>query len=128
MTRDDVQRWLDAYLDAWRTYDPVAIGELFAADATYAFQPYRDPLRGREAIVENWLESPDAPGSWTASFEPHAVEDERAAAVGTVRYLEADRQRTIYFNVWLLRFDADGRCADFVEYWREPPEDLRTTM
>jgi hypothetical protein len=36
LTHDDVQRWLDAYVDAWRTYDPAAIGALFAEDATYA--------------------------------------------------------------------------------------------
>lgn len=30
MTHDDVQDWLDRYVVAWRTYDPAAIGELFA--------------------------------------------------------------------------------------------------
>jgi hypothetical protein len=47
--------------------------------------------------------------------------------VGESRYLQADGSlRTIYYNVWLLRFDGDGRCADFVEYWRELPEELRS--
>ena len=32
MTRDDVQRWLDRYVEAWRSYDPDAIGDLFAED------------------------------------------------------------------------------------------------
>jgi hypothetical protein len=27
-------------VDAWRTYDPAAIGTLFAEDATYAYHPY----------------------------------------------------------------------------------------
>lgn len=41
------------------------------------------------------------------------------------RYLEEDGSlRTVFYNVWLLRFDGDGRCADFVEYWRELPEEL----
>ena len=70
MTRDDVQRWLDGYVDAWRTYDPASIAALFADDATYAYQPYREPLRGRDAIVASWLESPDAAGSWEARYEP----------------------------------------------------------
>ena len=26
MSDEDVQRWLDAYVEAWRTYDPEAIG------------------------------------------------------------------------------------------------------
>jgi hypothetical protein len=29
LTQDDVQRWLDAYIDAWRSYDREAIGALF---------------------------------------------------------------------------------------------------
>jgi hypothetical protein len=37
LTHDDVQAWLDAYVDAQRTYDPEAIGHLFAEDATYAY-------------------------------------------------------------------------------------------
>ena len=123
VTHDDVQRWLDAYLEAWRTYDPAAIGDLFGAEVSYRYQPYHDPLVGRAAVVADWLESPDDPGTWAAEFEPYAVDGDRAVAVGTSRYLDADGgQRTIYYNVWLLRFDADGRCADFIEYWREPPQ------
>ena len=26
MNHDDLQVWLDAYVDAWRSYDPAAIG------------------------------------------------------------------------------------------------------
>ena len=126
MTREDVQRWLDAYVDAWRTYDPEAIGALFSADATYAYQPYREPVVGRAAIVADWLEEPDAAGSWEAHYEPYAVDGDRAVAVGTSRYLNDDgSQRTLFYNVWLLRFDPDGRCSEFIEYWRELPEELR---
>jgi len=90
VTRDDVQRWLDAYVDAWRTYDRGAIGDLFAEDARYAYQPYREPVVGREAIVADWLEDPDAAGSWDARYEPYAVDGDRAVAVGESRYLETD--------------------------------------
>jgi ketosteroid isomerase-like protein len=39
VTRDDVQQWLDRYVEAWRSYDADAIGELFAEDATYKYHP-----------------------------------------------------------------------------------------
>ena len=123
MTRDDVQRWLDGYVDAWRTYDPASIAALFADDATYAHQPYREPLRGRDAIVASWLESPDAAGSWEARYEPYAVDGDRAVAVGESRYLENGKLAALFYNVWLLRFDDEGRCSDFVEYWREHPKE-----
>ena len=126
MTRDDVQRWLDAYVEAWRTYDPAAIGDLFSADVRYRYQPYREPVVGRDALVADWLEDRDEAGSWEAHYETYAVDGDRAVAVGESRYLEADGSlQTLFYNCWLLRFDADGRCADFVEYWRELPEELR---
>ncbi len=120
MTSEGVQRWLDAYVDAWRTYDPDAIGALFAEDATYAYQPYREPTRGRAAIIADWLDSPDEAGTWAAHYEPFAVEGDRAASVGTSDYLRPDGSlRTRFHNVFLLRFDGDGRVAEFIEYWRE---------
>ena len=120
MTRDDVQRWLDAYVAAWRSYDPEAIGDLFSEDVSYAYQPYRGPVIGRAAIVADWLESPDEPGSWEAHYEPYAVDGDRAVSVGTSRYVAEDK---LYHNVFLLRFDDEGRCAEFVEYWRLRPSD-----
>jgi ketosteroid isomerase-like protein len=127
VTRDDVQRWLDAYVDAWRSYDPAAIAALFSDDASYAYQPYREPVRGRDAIVADWLESPDVAGSWDASYEAYTADGERAVAVGQSRYFENGKLASLYYNVWLLRFDADGRCSEFIEYWREHPKDQLPT-
>ena len=60
MTREAVQDWLDRYVDAWRSYDAEAIGELFAEDATYAYHPYdAEPVKGRAAIVADWRLSED---------------------------------------------------------------------
>jgi hypothetical protein len=127
MTRDDVQRWLDRYVDAWRTYDVATIGDLFAAEATYRYHPYdEDAVVGREAIVADWREDQDAPGSWSAHYEPYAVDGDRAVAIGESRYLNEDGSlRTLFFNNWLLRFDDDGRCVEFVEYFMELPDALR---
>ena len=134
VTREDVQRWLDRYVDAWRTYDPVAIGELFAGDATYKYHPYDpEPIRGREAIVKAWTEpsgdasSRDEPDSWTARYEPYAVDGDRAVAVGESRYTNPDGSlRDLYYNMWTLRFDDEGRCTEFVEYYMELPDRLKS--
>jgi ketosteroid isomerase-like protein len=124
MTRDDVQRWLDAYVEAWRTYDPDAIGALFAEDATYRYHPYdQEAVVGRTAIVADWREDQDEPGSWEAHYEPFAVDGDRAVTVGTSRYVNPDgSQRDLYHNIWTLRFDADGRCIEFVEWFMEQPK------
>lgn len=127
MTRDDVQRWLDRYVDAWRTYHVASIGDLFAPDATYRYHPYdEEALVGREAIIASWREDQDAPASWSAHYEPYAVDGDRAVAIGHSRYLHDDGSlRTLFFNTFLLDFDADGRCLEFVESFMELPERLR---
>lgn len=125
MTRDDVQAWLDRYVAAWESYDPDAIGALFATDAAYRYRPWDAPVRGREAIVEGWLNpggqsTRDEPGTWEGRYEPYAVEGDRAVAIGKTTYwTDATRSQVHrrYANAWLLRFDAEGRCSEFVEYY-----------
>ena len=88
----------------------------------YRFHPWDEgdeAVRGREAIVANWLEEPDAAGSWTAEYRPWAVDGDRAVAVGVSRYLAEDPEgvEREYHNVFLLEFDADGRCREFTELY-----------
>ena len=115
MTHDDAARWLDAYVEAWRSYDPAAIGALFADDAEYRYHPWNDPLRGRDAIVASWIGDRDEPGSWDATYEPTLIAGDRVIVTGETRYTVG---RT-FSNLWELTFDADGRCRDFVEWYME---------
>ena len=121
LSRSDVQSWLDRYVEAWRTNDASAIASLFTDDATYQYRPWAHPeqtVQGNEAIVESWLEEPDEPGSWEAQYEPFAVEDDRAVAVGHSRYFASgDEPERTYHNCYLLRFGPDGRCREFTEFF-----------
>ena len=121
MNRDDVRDWIDAYVEAWRTYDPEAIRGLFAEGATYAYHPYDEGdevVRGRKDIVANWLEERDEPDTWEAHLGPLVVEGDRAVAEGTISYANGD----FFWNLWTLRFDEDGRCAEFVEWYMVRPQ------
>jgi ketosteroid isomerase-like protein len=122
MEHADVQRWLDAYVDAWRSYDASAVGDLFAEDATYRWHPWDDEsgdtVHGRDAIVAAWLGDRDEPGSWTAEYRPWAIEGDRAVAIGVSRYLRPDGSLDReYHNVFLCRFEDDARCVEFTEYF-----------
>ncbi len=128
MTRDDVQRWLDRYTEAWRTYDGAIIGELFAEDAEYRYHPNDPPIVGRSRIVDSWLapdgeaSDRDEPGTYDAAYEPWAIDGARAVAVGWSRYwTDASRatERATYDNCFLLEFDAAGRCRSFTEFYRD---------
>jgi hypothetical protein len=128
VTHDDVQAWLARYVAAWESYDPVAIGDLFAEDAEYRYHPADEPVVGRDAIVASWVapEGPasgrDAPGTYAAQYEPFAVEGPRAVAVGWSRYWEDAAHlvdQATFDNCFLLEFDAAGRCRSFTEFFRE---------
>ena len=116
MTHDDASRWLTGYIDAWRSYDAAAIGALFAEDAEYRYHPWDEPLRGRDAIVEDWLANRDEPGTWEADYAPWAVEGNRVVATGTSRYVEP---AVTYHNVFLIEFDEVGAATSFTEVFAQ---------
>ncbi|HSL97567.1 MAG TPA: nuclear transport factor 2 family protein [Candidatus Deferrimicrobiaceae bacterium] len=129
MTHAEVQAWLNRYVEAWFAYDAIRIGELFSADAEYRYHPQDEPLRGRDAIVADWLNpggdpaGRDAPGTVEGRYEPFAVDGARAVAIGTTTYWADATRATVehrYYNSWLLEFDADGRCRSFTEYFMRP--------
>jgi hypothetical protein len=128
--RDAVDRWLRAYVDAWKTYDPVQIASLFAENVRYHYHPYDAPIEGRDAVVRSWLGDSDASGASTrdelntydATYRAVAVDDRLAVAVGSTHYSEsADSQNRVFDNCFLIRFDPEGRCTDFTEWYIERP-------
>lgn len=120
--RQHVQKWLDDYVVAWKSYDPAAIGALFSEDAGYRYNPYDEPVRGRDAIVANWLEDRDAPNTYSAQYQPVAVEGNTAVAQGRSLYFEADGKTVLreFDNIFVLGFDDEGRCEDFCEWYMQP--------
>ena len=120
------QSWLDRYIDAWRLLDPVAIGDLFSPDVRYAYDPFEEAVVGRKAVVESWLVDPDEPGSWEADYEVLAIDGDVHVAHGRTRYLTDDKTTVDreFANVFVCRFDADGRCREFTEYYMRRRPDV----
>jgi hypothetical protein len=110
---DALQRWIDRYVDAWRTYDPAAIADLFSADAVYYTHPFRDPWRGRDEIVKGWTEERDAPGSWEARYAAFTAHENAGVVRGWTRYENGNE----YANLYAIRFDDEGRASEFTEFF-----------
>ena len=89
MTPQRLDRWLEAYVSAWKSYDPHAIGELFADDAEYRYHPWdenEEVVRGRAAIVRSWLASRDTPGTYSAEYHAVVVTADVSIAEGSSVY------------------------------------------
>ena len=118
-----VSEWLAGYIEAWKSKDRQAIGELFSQDAEYYPAPYSPVLHGRDAIIEAWLAIDDPPGTFEASYAPVATDGNFAVATGVTRYFEGDGKTTKeeYSNIFLLHFDRDGRCREYREWFMKKP-------
>jgi hypothetical protein len=128
--RDAVDRWLQAYVDAWKTYDPDKIAALFTQEVTYRYHPYDAPIEGRDAVVRSWLGDSDAvgastrddPDTYDATYRTVAVDDDVAVAVGSTHYSEASASGVeVFDNCFVMRFDPDGVCSDFTEWYIKRP-------
>ena len=120
MTHDEFQKWLDGYVEAWKTYDPDKIGALFSDDIVYRYHPNDEPEVGRELLVSNWLQTRDAEGTYDAEYHPVAIDpDGTHVANGWSRYFESPggAMRDEYYNVYICRFNDAGECTSFTEYW-----------
>jgi ketosteroid isomerase-like protein len=131
MERADVARWLENYVEAWKTYDREKIAALFAEDVEYRYHPYDEPISGRDAVVESWLgegehegaSTRDAEGTYDASYDPVAVDGDVAVATGSSTYFESPGGpvEKVYDNCYVMRFDAEGRCREFTEWFIKRP-------
>jgi ketosteroid isomerase-like protein len=119
-----VARWMDGYVAAWSSNVPDEIRSLFTDDARYYVVPTAEPWVGPDEIAARWAEIADEPGTWTFRYEPLAL----AGDLGFVRARTVyDRDPPgSYENLFVIRFAADGRCAQFTEWYEKHESRPRT--
>jgi hypothetical protein len=82
-------------------------------------------------LIASWLgegdaagaSTRDAPGTYDATYRAVAVDGQVAVATGASSYrAEAGGpvQRT-FDNCFVVRFDGEGRCVEFTEWYMERP-------
>lgn len=120
MTEHDVLHWVDAYEVAWANNDPDHIRALFTEDATYRTAPFRKPWTGQDEIVAKWLNRKDEAGTWDFDEKVIGIDGDLAFVQGETVYLEP--KSNTYFNLWVIRLAADGRCSEFTEWFMSVPE------
>jgi ketosteroid isomerase-like protein len=121
MDASPVEAWLQGYLRAWDSNDPEHIGRLFTDDAVYYTAPFRKPWRGRDAIVQGWIDRKDEQGDWTFRHEVLGIDGDVAFVRGWTGY----KTDSDYSNLWVIRLADDGRASEFIEWWM--PEETPTS-
>jgi hypothetical protein len=108
--------WMEAYIEAWTTNDEHDIAALFTVDAVYDPQTADGEQHGHGEIVEWWQDVDDRPDNWDFEWLPLVETEDLAVITGVTRYTSPP---TTYRNLWVIRFDDEGRCTDFTEWYIE---------
>jgi hypothetical protein len=109
----DVERWLESYERAWRAPGTEALAELFSPAATYSPSPWARAVEGLADIARFWEHERTGPDEQFAmTHEVVAVDGATAVVRVSVDYATESRWR----DLWVIRFDADGRCSAFEEW------------
>jgi hypothetical protein len=108
--------WLERYFAAWASNDPEEVAALFAEDAEYSWGPFREPARGREAIVRAWVEG-GAPSELRWRCEPIAVEGDVGVAHWSAAFPGEGDGVTELDGILVCTFDDRGRCTLHREWY-----------
>ena len=126
VTRTSLREWLFGYERAWRTPGGPeldrSLAALFAPQATYSKAPFAPPQRGLQEIGQMWEAErlgPDEP--FTMKAEVVAVDDEANTGVFRLEVQYGKPTEELYRDLWIVRFDAAGRCEHFEEWPFSPP-------
>ncbi|HSE08423.1 MAG TPA: nuclear transport factor 2 family protein [Nocardioidaceae bacterium] len=115
MDRDAVEQWVNDYERLWRTAGTDGLAALFAPKAVYLPSPWAPPVSGLAAISRFWEAERDRPDEdFTMSSEVVAVDGDTAVVRVSVTYGDPASGR--WRDLWVLRFDAHGRCTAFEEW------------
>ena len=79
ITTETVTAWVDRYLTAWKTNDPVDIAGLFTEDGEYHEGPYETDWIGRDEIVAGWRSRWDwQQGGWSFDWQIASIDGDTA--------------------------------------------------
>jgi ketosteroid isomerase-like protein len=105
--------WIAAYEAAWRSDGTAALVDVFTSDVTYRPSPWASALHGLDALERFWeSERAGSDEPFELTGEVVAVDDPVAIIRVEVAYGDGERWR----DLWIVTFDADGRCHAFEEW------------
>ena len=110
------ESWLQRYTTAWRENDLALAAGLFADHVEYSFDPFRQPIKGRHAVLEYWRQAFAGQRDLRLSVRLWAATADAAAAEWWAAFERDGANLTLSASL-LLRFDDQGRCVELHEHW-----------
>lgn len=118
LTFNVFDRWMDAYGKASAENDAIASAELFSPDARYFETPFDEPMVGRKAIYQYWLNGAKTLNDKNSSYEILSVRDNIGISRWQSRFTDIKSGRRFELDcLFVVEFDDDDRCSVFREWW-----------
>ncbi len=118
--RDAARRWAAAWQQGWEAPSVERIVALYAPDATFSTEPFREVYRGREGVrtyVATAFAEEDDARVWTS--EP--IVDGLRASISCWASLREDGVDTTLAGTSVLLFTDDGLVAQQWDAWNTVP-------
>ncbi len=118
MVTSEIQTWLERYGQAWQARDANAFAQLFSVDATYYWGPFRAPQRGRQEIASAVRSA--FSGQQDVRFAYSLLTESTSPCIAhwTCEFVRPGSEKSVSIDgIFLLRFDAQGLCEEFREWW-----------
>ena len=120
IARDDADRWIESYRQAWESGDSHAAAALFSDDARYWSSPFRDPHVGRAGVLEYWSGATGTQSDTRVVMGTPLVDGSHVAVEWWASFREDGDPITLP-GVLLLAFGRDGLCTLLRENWCYEP-------
>jgi len=122
LTTAALEKWLAGYERAWESRDAAGAAELFTPTAAYHEMPFEAPKVGQAGIREYWSAVTADQRDIDFKSQVVAVNGQTGVAHWSATFTTASTGAHVELDgVFVLAFDASGRCSDLREWWHLRP-------
>ena len=122
LTTAAVEKWLAGYERAWESRDAARAAELFTPNAAYHEMPFDAPKAGQAGIREYWSSVTADQRDIDFKSQVIAVNGQTGVAHWSATFTTASTGARVELDgMFVLTFDAGGRCSELREWWHLRP-------
>ena len=122
LTTAAVEKWLAGYERAWEARDAARAAELFTPNASYHEMPFDAPKAGQAGIREYWSSVTADQRDIDFKSQVVAVNGQTGVAHWSATFTAASTGARVELDgMFVLTFDANGRCSELREWWHLRP-------
>jgi uncharacterized protein (TIGR02246 family) len=117
----ELRDWIDAYRRAWERNDAELLLTLFTEDASYRSAPFREPMRGHDAIRGYWARAAGTQRGVEVRMGEPLADGAAAAVEWWATLVTPDGAEQALAGCSILRFDEQGLVVEARDYWNLEP-------